>query len=209
MVYQSGDYRWARSLLQEAARKLPDQPDLLYDLAWACYGVGQVAEAQTAMRAAVESGKPLSKLEDAKRFLALVSAAQTPAEAQAAAALAAQTLAAQSNYIPALMITALVDDQAGNRQEAKQVYERILAANSLFAPASKNLAVLRAKEAKTDSRGLDLAARTNQTAFELSETNASLDVLGVGPFRPSDPMTAPSLESLLPNKGLPGTNSVP
>src|ERR1035437_4352913 len=36
LVYTSGDYKWAASLLRDAALKLPNQPALLYDLAWSC-----------------------------------------------------------------------------------------------------------------------------------------------------------------------------
>ena len=101
--------------------------------------------------------------------------------------------------------TALIDDQAGNRQEAKQVYEKILAFNSFFTPASKNLAALRSKETKAQGFGTAI----NLADSELSESN-HLDLLGIGPMRSSDSTALPSADTLLPpGLGLPGTNSVP
>ena len=47
LVYRSGDYVRALGLLESASDQLPNQPELLYDLAWAYYSVGRVADAVT------------------------------------------------------------------------------------------------------------------------------------------------------------------
>ena len=54
LVYQSGgDCKWAESLLEDSARKLPGNPQVAYDLAWAYYSLGRIPEAEAQMR---ESG---------------------------------------------------------------------------------------------------------------------------------------------------------
>ena len=43
LAFQSGDYTWAANLLQDAAPRLPNRPDVQYDLAWSYYTVGRVS----------------------------------------------------------------------------------------------------------------------------------------------------------------------
>lgn len=151
MVGDQGDFAWAVSLLQEAARKLPDQAAVLYDFAWASYRVGRVAEAETAMQAALsqqaKAGSqtaPLTpaQMDDAKSFLQLVAAAKDPTSAQAAAGQAQKVLASQPDCIPALMVSAQAHDRQADYPGAKLIYEKILAADPLFAPATRQLALL-------------------------------------------------------------------
>jgi tetratricopeptide (TPR) repeat protein len=54
LVYRSGDYTWASSLLEQAADHSPDEPSIFYHLALADYAVGRVTEADAAMQKAVE-----------------------------------------------------------------------------------------------------------------------------------------------------------
>ena len=56
VAYQSGNFSWAYSLLQEAIRQRANDPSLLRDLAWAAYSMGKVNEARDAMQKAVSSG---------------------------------------------------------------------------------------------------------------------------------------------------------
>ncbi len=49
LVYASGDYPWALSLLEESLPRLTNQPSAQYDLALAYYAVGRVAQADSAM----------------------------------------------------------------------------------------------------------------------------------------------------------------
>ena len=50
VAYQSGNFTWSYSLLQEAARQRQNDPSILHDLAWAAYSLGKVNEARDAMQ---------------------------------------------------------------------------------------------------------------------------------------------------------------
>ncbi|PYS48856.1 MAG: hypothetical protein DMG13_24655, partial [Acidobacteria bacterium] len=44
VAYESGNFTWSYSLLQEAVRQRANDPSLLHDLAWAAYSIGKVNE---------------------------------------------------------------------------------------------------------------------------------------------------------------------
>ena len=119
MLFQAHDYPYARSLLEAAARLLPAQPDLLHDLAWAYFSVGQVAEAQDAMQRALQTGAPFEKHDDAKQFLDMMSAFNNPAQPQAAARVQ-QVLKTNANYAPALMALGREQEHLGQGKEAER-----------------------------------------------------------------------------------------
>src|SRR4029077_3309600 len=53
VAYDTGNFTWSYSLLQEAVRQRTKDPLILYDLAWAAYSLGKVNEARDAMQKAV------------------------------------------------------------------------------------------------------------------------------------------------------------
>jgi len=177
LVYQQGDYKWALSLLEEAARKLPDQPEALYDLAWAYYNVGKVNEAESAMHQAVQSGATFARLDDARRFIALVASSNDPDQARKGAEQALEVLKADPNYLPAIMVSARSQEQQGNRAVAQQMYEKVLAANPLFTPAVRELALLLARNHTQDQKTYDLLVKARQAFPEDSEVARALGLL--------------------------------
>ena len=181
LVYQAGDYRRALHLLEEAERRLTE-PELMHDLAWSYYSVGRVGEAQTMMQRALQNGTSFAKLDDAKRFVAMV-AAKSSAEAQSAFPQAQNILNAEPDYVPAMMVSALVREQEGNYQEAKQLYERTLAAYPLFAPATRQLAVLYAQHLGDEQKAYEFAIKARE-AFPEDEELAKM--LGILDYRRGD-----------------------
>ena len=158
MVFQTRDYPYALSLLQAAARLLPTQPDLLHDLAWAYFSVGNVAEARASMQSAAQSGAPFDKLNDARQFLDMVAIYSNPAQAQAAARVQ-PVLRADAGYAPALMAWGLIQEQQDQAKEAEQSYEKVLAAYPLFVPAARQLAILYARDGNNDAKAYDFALK--------------------------------------------------
>ena len=67
VAYQSGNFSWSYSLLQEAARQRQNDPSVLYDLAWAAYSLGKVNEARDAMQKVVTTMPSPSQAADAKK----------------------------------------------------------------------------------------------------------------------------------------------
>jgi tetratricopeptide (TPR) repeat protein len=156
LAFQTGDYTWAANLLQEAAPKLSKRPDVQYDLAWAYYAVGRVSDAEKTMQGAA-AALTTTRLADAKQFLAMVSAAKTPTAA--AATQAAQILSTNSNYVPAIMVSAVQADQQGNSDDAGKLYERVLARYPAFAPAARNLTIFYAQHPGDDQKAYEMGVK--------------------------------------------------
>ena len=161
ITFQARDYPYALTLLQAAARLLPAQPDLLHDLAWAYFSVGNVAQAQASMRSAVQTGAPFDKLNDAKQFLEMTAIYSNAAPPQAAARVQ-QVLQADTNYAPALMAWGLIQEQQGKAKEAEPSYENVLAAYPLFVPAVRQLFLLYARDGSNDAKAYDYEAKAAQ-----------------------------------------------
>jgi tetratricopeptide (TPR) repeat protein len=183
LVYQAEDYKWAANLLEESARKLPNDPDLLYDLAWSRYSLGRVAEAQAAMQGPAQAGAAFARAEEAKRFLTTVAASENPAQAQQMAPQVQKLLSADPTYVPALMVSAIVQEQRGNYKEAALFYDRILDRYPLFAPATRNLAFLCCERLGDDRKAYALAA-TARESFPADPHLAK--TLGILAYRFSD-----------------------
>jgi tetratricopeptide (TPR) repeat protein len=177
LVYRTGDYVWALRLLENAANRLPNQPELLYDLAWAYYAVGRIADAETAMQKALQSGVGFAGSEDAKRFVALADAFGSASQVQAAAGQAREILQAEAKYVPALMVSGAAEERAGNFKAAREIYDQALAVFPLFAPAARQLAILDANHFSDDARGYTRAEQARTAYPNDSEVAKSLGIL--------------------------------
>ena len=129
------------------------------------------------MQRALQMRSPFTKLDDAKRFLAMVAVAKDPAQTREAAAQVQQVLSADSNYLPALMASTIMQEQRTSYDEAKGGYERILAAYPLFTPAVRQLAILSAQHFGDDQKTYQLAVRAREAFPEDSEIAKTLGIL--------------------------------
>jgi tetratricopeptide (TPR) repeat protein len=145
LAFQSGDLKWSLSLLEEAARAGRREPELLYDLAWARYSAGRVADAVAAMNQALASGTTFARVSDAKRFVDMNAAALQPRTTHIIAI--DSILKEHRNYVPALFASAVIQQRAGNDPLAREDYRTILKVFPDFAPAHKGLAMLLSKSA--------------------------------------------------------------
>jgi len=162
LVYQTGDHKWAASLLEETARKLPKDPVVLYDLAWAYYSLGRVTEAKAAMQTPALA-PTFTGASEAKRFLAMVAASDNATPPEQTIADLEKTLVAEPAYVPALFLSALINEQHGKFKEAAPLYDRILARYPLFAPATRNLALLYAEHLGDDAKAYPLAVKARES----------------------------------------------
>ncbi|HWA29289.1 MAG TPA: tetratricopeptide repeat protein [Lacunisphaera sp.] len=167
LAYQNNDFPWAFSLLQEAARRQENSPELLYDLAWASYSVGRVGDAEAAMNSLLNLAKApnltvVSHAEEARQFLTLVSLAANPAEAAKQSAVIDQVLKADPSSVPGLMAAAAMNEQSNAIDAARQNYEKVLARFPDFSPAKLRLAILGGSLTAFDQKTYDraLQART-------------------------------------------------
>ncbi len=162
LAFGEHDYKWSLSLLEDAARKLPDDPELTYDLAMANYNMGRLDQAEAGIKSFIQSAAGSARLEDAKRFLAMLDAARSPAQAQAAKVQIQQALTADPAYLPALMASACLQEQQEKYAEAKGLYEKILAANPLFIPATRQLTILCSQHFADEPKAYDLAVKARE-----------------------------------------------
>jgi len=170
-------------LLQESARKAPDQPQLLYDLGLSYYSLGRVADAEAAMQNALKLDGAFSQAAAAKHFLSMMALTKNPEKARAAAAEIQNTLKSAPHYVPALMVSAIICEQENSIMAAKQTYEAILARTPLFAPAAKRLATLYAENLHDDKKAFELAKQ----AREMNPDDPELTkLLGIIVFRRGD-----------------------
>src|SRR5438105_4217429 len=112
IAFQIGNYTWAYSLLQEGSRQLPNDPAVLHDLAWAAYSLGKVAEARQTMQSALSSAPSSPQSADAKTFLVMTGLTTSEDDANASQAEINSALAADPNYVPAVVARAAVQIQS-------------------------------------------------------------------------------------------------
>jgi len=163
VAYESGNFTWSYSLLQEAARQRANDPLILHDLAWAAYSVGKVNEARDVMQKAMTVNPNSTQAADAKDFLALTALDENSKELMAAEKEIQKTLRSNPEYVPALMAQAALDTQRGETKPAAEMYNNILRQLPDFAPAQKRLAMLYAQGPSTVAAAYDLAAKARKT----------------------------------------------
>jgi len=162
VAYQSGNFTWSYSLLQEAVRQRQNDASVLSDLAWAAYSLGKVNEARDAMQKVVTAGAESSQAADAKKFLALTALDENPKELTGAEAEVQKELQSNPEYVPALMDQAALLAQRGDAKAATETYGNILRRLPDFAPAQKRLAMLHARERSTVAAAYDLATKARK-----------------------------------------------
>jgi tetratricopeptide (TPR) repeat protein len=163
VAYQSGNFTWSYSLLQDAVRQRANDPPILRDLAWAAYSLGKVNEARDAMQKFLTNNPDSSQAAEAKKFLALTALEQNPKELAAAETDVQKELKSNSEYVPALMAQAALYAQRGQIKPATEMYNDILRRLPDFAPAQKRLATLYAQDPSTVAPAYDLATKARKT----------------------------------------------
>ena len=176
LAFQSGDYMWSLSLLEDGARDISDQPEPLYDLAWARYSAGRVAEAVAAMNKALAAGKPFDKSTDARLFVEM-NALALGSEKAAAATQIDSVLKQDSTYVPALFASAIVQQRAANAAVARERYQSILKRFPDFTPAHKGLAVLLSQSAAGTDAAFQHATRAREAFPDDPEVARALGLI--------------------------------
>jgi tetratricopeptide (TPR) repeat protein len=177
IAYQTGNFTWAYSLLQESSRQLADDATVLHDFAWAAYSLGKVSEAEQAMQRVLQVAPGSRQSEDAKSFLAMTALSRKSKDLAPAQSEVQRLLKADSGYVPALMVQAAIDVQQGKIKPAVEVYSEVLQRFPDFAPAQKYLAALYSDDPGNIAKAYDLATKARKTLTddpELAEILASL-----------------------------------
>jgi tetratricopeptide (TPR) repeat protein len=177
LVFASGQYKWALSLLQQSARKQSADPELLYDLAWALYSVGQVPEAESTMHDALQSNPAFAHAAEAGRFLDFISFSNDPAKAAQASSQIKQWLQADPNSVPALLASATASESRGDINAASEACEQILKRYPDFMPAVKKLAVYYSEALGKEQRAYELAVKARGALPQDAEVAKALGII--------------------------------
>ena len=161
IAYQNGNFGWSYSLLQEAARQRRDDPAVLYSLGWSAYATGKVNEARDLMQKVAAAGGNSHEISDAKKFLRFTMLDQDPKQLVAVEGEVQKEVAANGDYVPALMAQAALYSQHQPRQ-AMEVYNGILRRFPDLAPAQKHLAALYAQDEATIPQAYELAVKARK-----------------------------------------------
>jgi tetratricopeptide (TPR) repeat protein len=190
LAFQTGNYKLASSLLQAAAQNQPANPQVLYDFSEAAYSVGRISDAQAAMLNALQAGLTSPQSDEARRFLDMVALSANRTQAVAAKSRVEEILKSDFNYVPALMVVALINEQKTNFVAAEQAYEKVLNRYPDFTPAQRNLAILYAEDSSNMDRAYALAIKARESFPDDSELGKAL---GIIVFRQGDFARAASL----------------
>lgn len=160
ITLDAGEPQRALPILERGASR-SSQPELLQSLAWAYYSQGRVDEAESTMRR-ISATADNPHTDAVQRFLRFIQAARTKATAVSAQAQAAQILATEPKYVPALVVSALAQEAAGNYSKAVEIYETVLIIYPGFSPAIRNLAMAYAKHLKDPDKAFPLAIKARE-----------------------------------------------
>jgi tetratricopeptide (TPR) repeat protein len=166
IAYQAGNFPWAYSLLQEGGRGLPDDLAVARDFAWAAYSTGKINEAQEAMRRVANGPAASPERGEATLFLSMTALDSDDAIPANAENEVAKALAAQPDYVPALMVKASIRLQKGDTAEASAIYNGILQKWPDFAPAQKRLASIYANEPANAGKAYELASKARRSLVD-------------------------------------------
>src|SRR5438094_631959 len=117
IAYQTGNFPWAYSLLQESSRGLPDDMGVARDFAWAAYSTGKTNEAKQAMRRVANGPAASPERAEAALFLSMTALDSEDAIPANAENEVTKALATQPDYVPALMAKAAIRLQKDNSAE--------------------------------------------------------------------------------------------
>lgn len=188
IAFQLGDHQWAASLLQDSARKLPDDPAVMFDHAKADYSIGRVANAQEVMNRILQATPNTPNAAEISSYLAMIALTSQPAPESTAKI--EQALADNPTFVPALMALGANAEKQSNRTAARQAYEKVIAKYPDFSPAKKNLALIAAATDTNEPNGYDVAVQARE-AFPNDPEIAQ--ALGILTYRKGDFNRAASL----------------
>lgn len=177
LAFATGDRTWAFSLLQESARKLSDDPEVLSDLADAAYSKGQVAAAEEALQGALAAHPSATLAARDGAMLETIQLADDPARAVAATAKIDERLKSDPADVPALMALGIAQEKRADPFAAEKTYEKILARYDDFAPAQRNLTIIFSRRTAVEPTAIEVATKAREAFPNDPEVSKAFGIL--------------------------------
>jgi tetratricopeptide (TPR) repeat protein len=175
-LFKKGDYRKALGLLQEGADKLPEAPEIQFHLGMARYMLGEEGAARNALQKATNASADFPGKDEAGRRLALMAIDVGTADPKARTELE-NYLREWPNDPAALVRLAQIQEREGAVDQAVRTYEKVVADNPLFAPATRQLALLYGQRSTNDLRAYELVTKARQAYPDDPEIAKTLGIL--------------------------------
>jgi tetratricopeptide (TPR) repeat protein len=176
ILFKKGDYGNALRLLQESAGKAPDQPEIQFHAGMAHYMMGEEGLARLALQKAVDATADFPGKDEARQRLALLAINVGTANAGVRAELE-KYLRERPNDPAALVRFAQLQQRDGAVDQAVKTYEKVIADNPFYAPASRQLALLYGQLATDSPRAYELVTKARQAYPDDPEIAKTLGIL--------------------------------
>ena len=153
------DDRWAYSLIRESVRRQTTNQEAWYEFAQGACRMGRLAEAEGALRRALETNAPFSRIQEARQFQEMLELVAAPSRALQKAARVEAVLQDNPDLLPAVFAKGFIQEHSREKRAAIRTYEEILAPthHPYFVPAMRQLAGLLAERGVQETRALQLA----------------------------------------------------
>src|SRR5262245_16996145 len=161
ILFKKGDYGPARRLLQESATKLPDQPEIQFHLGMAQYLLGEEEPARIALQKAADASADFPGKDEARQRLALLAIDAKTGNPGARTELE-NYLRKQPNDPAALMRLGEIQQRDGALDHAVKTYEKLVSDNPLYAPATRQLALLYGQLSTDSAKAYELVTKARQ-----------------------------------------------
>jgi tetratricopeptide (TPR) repeat protein len=162
ILFKKGDYRNALQLLQQAAVKLTDKPDLQFHLGMAHYMLGDEASARAALQKAADASADHLGIDEARQRLALLMIDVGPENAAGPKELETALRTWPKDPV-ALMRLAQLQLRQGDIGQAVKTLEGNVADNPLYRPALRQLALLYGERPADDPKTYELVQKARQS----------------------------------------------
>jgi tetratricopeptide (TPR) repeat protein len=176
ILFKRGEYSNALPVLQESAGKLPDSPEIQFHLGMAHYMLGEEEPARLALQKAVDAAKDFPEEQEARRLLTLLAIPVGAANATVRTELE-NYLRESPNDPAALMRLAEIQRHDGSVDQAVRTYEKLVADNPLYTPATHQLALLYGQLSTDSAKAYDLVTKARQAYPDDPDIAKALGIL--------------------------------
>jgi tetratricopeptide (TPR) repeat protein len=161
ILFKRGNYNGALPLLQDGAAKLPTLPEIQFHLGMTYYMLGEEGPARDALQRAVDAPADFPAKDQARRRLTLLAIPAGTANATVRTELE-NYLRESPNDPVALTRLAEVQQREGAVDQAVKTYEKVVADNPAYAPATRQLALLYGQLSTDSTKAYELVTKAHQ-----------------------------------------------